>query len=330
MASMDRPTLLDVAVASDPDGKIAAVVEIFNQTNPILQDAPALASNAPMGNRVTLRKNLPTVGWSKINQGYTRSKSTTRQVVDTIGLLAGRSEVDSRLSKIVGQDNFNAERRLQDHGFLEAMAQEIAGTMFYGNELTAESEFTGLQPRLATANTGITESQVAKHHSSPSGSDYTSIYVIDWHPDYVHLIYPKNTTAGLDVRNLGEQSVYDADSKPFQAYVMVYEWLIGLTVKDPRHIGRLANIDVSQALTDTSTLIKTSLTALINGMPPKNGANRVLYCGRDILTAFENQLDSKSNVMFQWGEYLNEKVLHFKGYPIRTCDQISVLETAVS
>ena len=333
MSTLDRMNLLDVALRTDPDGKAATIIEVLSQSNPILQDAPAYPSNAQMGNRVTIRAALPTVGYRKINQGSVRSKSGARQKIDTIGFLDGRCEVDVRERKILGEAGFNAQRIGENKAFIEAMSQKAAYTMIYGNELLYEAAFTGLQPRLETAATAITGSQVAKHHSSPSGSDYTSIYVVDWGEDFVHLIYPRDgggAVVGLDVRDLGEQSVLDVDSNPFQALVTVYEWMLGLTVKDPRRIGRIANIDVSQALTDTSTLLKTTISGVLTGMPPKNGANRVLYCSRNIYQALENQVESKANVMFGYEDYLGEKILHVRGNPIRIVDQISEAESTIT
>jgi len=326
----NRMTLLDIARREDPDGRVASIVEVLNQTNPILQDAPAMASNARMGNRVTLRSSLPSVSWARVNQGYSRSKGATRQVVDSIGLLTGLSEVDSKLKKIVGEGNFNAARWTEDQSFLEAMSQEIVQTMLTGNEATEETAFTGLFPRLASAATAITGSQVRIHHSAPSGGDNTSMLVVDWGERGAHLIYPKESMAGLDARDLGEQRVTDPESNPMMAHVMAYDWLIGLTVKDPRHIARLANIDISQAITDTSTLLVNSLVRLLNGMPAKNGMNRVIYCHRDILSALEMQVMSKGNVWLSIGEYLGEKTLHFRGNPIRVLDQMPAAEDAIS
>jgi hypothetical protein len=327
---MDRITLLDIARQTDPDGSIAQIVEVLDQYNPILQDAPAMPGNAPMGNRVTRRSSLPSVAWGKINEGVTRTKGSVGQVLDTIGMLVALSEVDARIEKIHGSDKLNRVRWGEDKAFLEAAAQEVASTFLYGNELSSESSFTGLQPRLTTLATAITGSQVRSHHASPSGSDYTSIYVIDWGEDYCHVIYPEASQAGIDSEDLGKQRVNDKDGNPFMAFCTEYTWMIGLTVKDPRRIARLCNIDVSQALADTTTLLTDSLIKLVNGMPPKSGANRVLYCSRNILSALELQIQSKSNVLFSWGEYLGEKTLHFKGSPFRFLDQMSEAESQVT
>lgn len=327
---MDRLTLLDIAKQQDPNGTHAMVYEILNLLNPMIQDAPAMPSNAQMGNRVTVRAGLPTVAFSKVNKGITRSKAVTKQLVDTIGMMVGLSEVDAKLLPIVGSENFQAARLSEDRAFLEAMAVKAENTMFYGNEDVDESGFTGLQPRLNTFNQAVTDSQVIAHHGSPTGDDYTSIYMVDWGEGGAHVIYPKMGTAGLMMDDMGKHRVDDADGNPMTAWVMEYTWLLGLTVKDPRRIGRLCNIDVSQALADTSTLINDSLVKLTNRMPSRNGMNRVMYCSRNIATAMELQLSKQSNLFLTWEEYLGEKTLTFKGIPVRVSDQISEAESLVS
>lgn len=327
--STERPTLLDVAKQLDPDGKPAQVIEVINDLNPMIQDAPAIPSNAPDGNKVTRRSTLPVVSWRKINEGVARSKGSTHQVKDTIGMLTGLSEIDAQLLPTQGGDVFNALRFNEDKAYLESSAVEVESTILYGNEQTEESAFTGLAPRLGTLQSGIYGSQVREHHSG-SGSDRTSLYCIDWHPDMCSLIYPMHSQAGLQVNDLGRDRVNDPSGKPFMAWVTEYNWHIGLTVKDPRHIARLCNIDVSTALVDTTVRLTDSLIKMMNAMPSRMGANRVIYCARDILSALELQIQAKTNVLFSWDEYLGEKHLHFKGSPFRASDQVSVTESEIS
>jgi len=192
-----RPTLLDIAKMADPDGKPAQVLEILNQTNLILPDAPAYPSNAPVGHRVTMRTSLPTAAFTKLNKGVVRSKGTTEQRTDPIGMIAGLSEVDAKLEAIVGASAFAAERQLQDAGFMESMSQLVANTMLYGDTKTNEASFDGLAPRLATEQTSsLLLSQVRKLHAStqPNG-DGTSLYIVDWGERGAHIIYPQNSTA---------------------------------------------------------------------------------------------------------------------------------------
>jgi hypothetical protein len=326
---MDRKTLIDIARETDPDGTIAEVAEILHEMNPFIQDAPAMASNNVMTQLNTIRDSLPTVARGQINKGIVRSKSTSRQEEDDIGMYVGRSEVDARTPRIVGAGNFAKERANEDDTFIESINQTVIYDFLYGDVAINSAGCTGLQPRLETAATAITGSQVAKHHASPAGSDYTSVYIVDWDERACHLIYPKASQAGLYVDDLGKNQVLDADGAQLTAFVTEYMWLVGLTVKDPRHIGRLANIDVSQALADTTTLLYNSLIPMLNRMPTPRG-QRVLYTSRNIKTAFELQLKSVNNVFLSMQEYQGKPMLHVHGYPVRSTDGISEAESVIT
>jgi hypothetical protein len=331
----DRFTLLDIAKQTDPNGKPARVIEVWNQTNAIIQDAPAYPSNAPMGNRVTIRSSLPTVGFAKVNQGVIRSKSSTEQKVDTIGLIAALSEVDAKIQKIVGAANFDAARWKEDKAFLEAISQLAALTAFYGDERVAESSFTGLATRMPSLATALTGSQVWSY-STVSGGDGTSIYVVDWGEDTCHLIFPPATIAGVDSRDKGELRVTDVDGNPMMAFVNAYDWMIGLSVEDPRHIGRLANIDISDAQTDTAfklavgTASTGGLIDLLTAMPDPGSAQRVMYTHQRIFAAFYKQAINKSNAALTIRDYMGKPTPYFWDVPIRRCDQISGAESTVS
>jgi len=328
-----RMTLLDYAKSKDPNGAQAQVYELMAQFNPCMQDAPAYPSNAPLGNRTTYRRSLPAVGTAKINKGVTRSKSTTDQRVDTIGYFAGRSEVDARIRKLEGDSAFTSKRLDEDKSFEEALSQLVCNTMFYGNVATDEASFDGFAPRMNALNAGasFTAPQVFSQ-GTVSGSDGCSIYAIDWGERANHLIYPPESIAGLDVQDKGELSVNDADSNPFQAYVSLYDWFVGLCVKDPRHMGRLANIDVSDAQIDAPTQgrIIDSLEQIMSFMPDPGSAQRVLYCPFKLWSAFSKQARSQSNQALQIRDYLGRPTPHFWEYPLRKVQQLSITEATVS
>jgi hypothetical protein len=326
---MDRLTLLDIAKQQDPDGKAAQIVEVLNQTNAIVQDAPAYAANAPMGNRVTLRSSLPVVNFAKVNQGVVRSKGSTEQKVDTIGLIAGLSEVDSKLQKIVGAANFDKARWNEDQGFLESMSQLAAQTFLYGDERVNEAAFTGFATRMGSLQNAITGPQVV-NYGSVTGGDGTSIYIVDWGERACSLIYPEASIAGIDSRDKGELRVTDADNNPMMAYVTAYDWTLGLTVRDPRHMGRLANIDVSDAQADTNFKLGTSLIDVLTSMPDPGGATRVMYCHRFIFAAFYKQAINKQNAALRIDDYKGKPTPYFWDIPIRRCDQIVTNESTVS
>jgi hypothetical protein len=326
-----RLTLLDYAKSKDPDGTQAQVYELMNQFSPILQDAPAFPSNAPYGNRTTFRRSLPSVGTAKINKGVTRSKSTTDQRVDAIGFFSGRSEVDARIRKVEGDSAFAQRRKGEDTAFEEAFAQLITNTAFYGDQKADEASFDGLLPRMGALATSVIGSQVLSQ-GSVTGSDGCSLVVVDWGERAAHLIFPPNTTAGLDVQDLGEIPVNDVDGASFQAGVTVYEWFVGLALKDPRHIGRIANIDLSDAQVDAPTQGKLfdNLERVMSKMPEPGGAQRVIYCPLSLYAGFLKQARNVSNLALSMMDYLGKPTPSFWGYPIRRSDQLSITEATVS
>jgi hypothetical protein len=123
-----NPTLLDLAKSTDPDGKIAAVVEILNETNEILADMSWSEGNLPTGHRTTIRSGLPAPTWRKLYGGVQPTKSTKVQVTDNTGMLEAYAEVDAALADLNGN---KAEFRLsEDRAHIEGMNQEMAETLF--------------------------------------------------------------------------------------------------------------------------------------------------------------------------------------------------------
>jgi hypothetical protein len=333
--STDRSTLLDIAKARDANGMPAKILEILSQRLPLFADGYAIPSNAPLGHRIVRRSALPTVNFVKINQGVTRSKGTTRQLVDTMGLISGRCEVDTKLRDVLGANHYEAEKRRQQVAFIESIGQLAENRLLYGDELTEPAAFTGLAPRMATLNTSydIKLSQV-KSMGSVSGSDGTSLYVVDWGEDGAAVLYPGDgdMTAGVRSRNVGEGDVLDADGATMRADVSLFDLAIGLTVRDPRHIGRLANIDVSDAngASPSQGSLFDALTDLLSAMPSAAGMRRVIYCHHRLFAAFSKQAANKSNGALVYEDYLNIKTPMFNGIPFRASDQMSVAESTVS
>ena len=95
--AVTNPTLLDLARVTDPDGSIAAVVEILNETNEVLADMSWVEGNLPTGHRTTVRTGIPTPTWRKLYGGVQPNKSTTVQVTDNTGMLEAYAEVDKAL-----------------------------------------------------------------------------------------------------------------------------------------------------------------------------------------------------------------------------------------
>jgi len=323
-----RPTLVDVAKRLDPDGKIAAIAELLAQTNPILQDMVFKEGNLPTGHRSTARTTLPGVSWRRVNAGTTPTKSKTAQTEDQTAILDAWSEIDKKVADLNG--NTAAWRLSEASAFIEAINQEMVGTLFYGNSNTDEKEFTGFAPRYASP-TGSTGQNVLD--AGGSGSDNTSIFLVVW-GDNCHGIYPKGSTAGLKHTDYGLQVIENAGGVSgalMEGYRDHYEWEMGLHIRDWRYVVRIGSIDVSNLGGASEADLTKFMTKAVHRIPMLAAGRAAFYCNRTVA----QYLDIQRQAAVAGGGQLSYQVVDgiwtsmFRGIPIRTVDQIVENEAAV-
>lgn len=321
-----NPTLADVAKRLDPNGQISSIVEILNQTNPILEDMTFIEGNLPTGHRTSIRTGLPTPTWRKLYGGVQPTKSTTAQVTDNTGMLEAYAEVDKALADLNG--NTAAFRLSEDRAHIEGMNQEMAGTTFYGNEGTEPAAFTGFGPRfnsLSAAN----KDNIILGGSASGQTDNTSIWLVVWGPNTVHGIYPKGSKAGLSVTDKGQVTVENVDGQGgrMEAYRTHYRWDAGLVVRDWRYVVRVANIDVSELSDQTNgpaaqkALIRLMVQA--SERIPQLGMGRAaFYANRTVRTNLRLGILEKIANNLSWETVEGKRVMVFDDIPVRTCDAL--------
>ena len=308
------------------DGRISVIVELLSQTNEILDDMRWVEGNLPTGHRTTVRTGLPQGTWRQLNYGVQPTKSTTSQVTDTCGMLETYSEIDKALADLNGN---TAEFRLsEDKAFLEGLSQQLAQTLFYGNTATTPEKFMGLTPRFSTLNAGTASSQNVID-AGGTGADNTSIWLVVWSDLTVHGIFPKGSKAGLQMRDLGEQTLLDANGNRYQGYRTHYKWDAGLTVRDWRYAVRIANIDVSDLSSGSPTDLVKHMIRATHKVPSLKTGQPVFYMNRTGRQWLDIQAANKDNVMLKISEFEGRPVREFLGIPIRTCDQILNTEARV-
>jgi len=322
-------TLADWAKRLDPDGKVPTIVELLAQTNELLDDMRWREGNLPTGHRTTIRTGLPAVYWRLLNQGVAPSKSTTAQVDEQAGMLEAWSEVDKDLALLNG--NISAFRLSEAKAFLEAMNQEMASTLVYGNGGLAPEEFTGLAPRYSDS-TAANGDNVVK--AGGSGSDNTSMWLVAWGEETAHGIFPKGSKAGLIHEDFGEVTVEvtaGIAGNRMRALQERYQWKAGLVVKDWRYVVRICNID-------TSDLAGGSPPDLIDFMEqaeeiiPNSLGSRVFYCNRRVRRYLRKQVrtDVSAGGGLTYENYNGKPTLMFGSTPIRRVDAILNTEATVS
>lgn len=335
-------TLAEWATRLDPGGKPAAVIELLGQTNEMLTDMLWMECNDGTGHKTTVRTGLPDATWRLLNYGVQKSKSTTAQVKDSTGMLETYSDIDKALADLNGN---TAEFRMgEDMAFVEAMNQTMQGTVVYGSTLANPERFTGLQPRFnsLSANNGVNIVD-----AGGSGSTNTSMWLVGWGQNTCHGLFPKGSKAGLQVRDLGEQALYDQNGNVFQGYRTHFKWDCGLSVRDWRFVVRIANINVTTGAVTTSNLVNYLITAAnkvpflsaAGNSPPPGAAggtvtrpgqvNWSFYCNRTVRTALDIQAMGKTNALLTMETRDSKPYTAFRGIPIRICDQLLNTEARV-
>jgi hypothetical protein len=321
-------TLADWAKRLDPDGKVPTIVELLSQTNEILLDMLWAEGNLPTGHRTTVRTGLPTVAWRLLNRGVAKSKSRTAQIDEAVGMLEARSEVDEDLAKLNG--NLSAFRLSEAQAFIEAMNQEMASTLFYGNSSTAPEEFTGLAPRYSATSAANGQNIIL---AGGAGSDNSSIWLTVWGDNTVFGIFPKGSKAGLIHEDLGLGDAFDSSNDRFRAYMDRWQWKSGIALKDWRFAVRIANIDISALVAKVSAADLTELMIKAVHRIPSMGMGRpVFYVNRTVMQMLDIQRrdDVISGGGLSWDTVDGRRQASFRGIPVRVCDALLETESLVA
>jgi hypothetical protein len=333
------PTLLDVSKAMAPDGSVAAVAEVLQTYNEILDDIPWYEGNLPTGHQSSIRTSLPTPKFRLLNQGVVPAKTTRGQIVDPCAIMEDRNHIDVDLAMLNG--NTAAFRKSEDEGFIQGFNKTFTDTLIYGDVSTDPEKFNGLSSRYYSLSGEATSAQVIS--GSGGTSDNTSIWLIGWGPNRVFCTYPKGSKAGLQFEDRGIQDLLmDSTTGAYmKAYVSWFQWKCGLVVQDYRYVIRICNIDVSNLLTasdatDSSANILKLMTRALGLLPPMSGIRPVFYMNSTVQSMLAVKLLDKGNAYLSMSEIKNtpvfrpNNILSFQGVPCRRLDSILSTESTLS
>ncbi len=323
-------TLADVAKRKDPSGKIAKIVELLNETNEMLGDMVVVECNDGTNNKTTTRTGLPSGTWRKLYGGIQSSKSATQQVIDSTGMLEALPKIDA---DIVDKSTDPNGTLLSEHmAHLEGLGQDVAQVFWYGDTTVTPERFMGMTPRYDAYTQATPDKDTSDYnviHGGGSGADNASIWLITWGDNAVHGIFPKGSVAGLKSQNLGKLLTLEAADGlgEYMAYVTHYKWDIGITIRDWRSVGRIANIDVSTLEGGTRALIDKMI---ILSERVRGPGRRVFYMHERIRTQLRLEIINTSNVNLVFDNVEGKKVMMFDGIPVHISDQLLLTEDLVA
>lgn len=242
LTASDRLTALEILKRSAGKTDDARrIIEIMRQTNEILMDAPFAPANDGTVNTTVVRTKLPRGEHRIYNNGVGESASQTDTVRDYSCEVGAWSKVDEMLIR-------NAEHPEQilmseSQSFIEGMGLDQAEDIIYGNHAANPAYMDGLAVRRAKTDgeycidMGGTQAKTGK---------LTSVYLIKWGMDKVHMFYPKGS-AGIGVERFdhGIERVSGENGKDMRAYVNYFRAQYGLAVRNKKSVIRFANIDAS-------------------------------------------------------------------------------------
>lgn len=335
--SATHPTLMDYAKRLDPQGKIDKIVELLDLDNEgLLRTMVWQEGNLDTGNRSTVRTGIPRPTWRKLYQGVQPTKSTTAQIVDSCGWMENYGQVDKALADLNGN---TAEFLLSENmPILEGFRQELADTVFNGNEATESEAFTGLGPRYNSLAAPSGENIIVLDNAG--GTEvYKSMYLVGWSPQTIFGIFPKGSKAGLQMNFLGEVTVENANSYTsggtggggmFQAYRTHYRWDCGLCVRDWRFAVRI-QYDSTELTKDSSGLDIVAAMADALELPPSLGTARfAFYCDREMKSYLRWQMaDKVKNSTLTMEQVGGRPVMAFAGVPVYRTDALAVPDSAL-
>lgn len=338
MAVLGSTYLNLIDMMKQGENPLADVVEALHRLNPVMKDANVLTCNKGTKHASVIRTGLPSVSWGAIYQGIAQSKSTTQEVEDTTGFVEGLSAVDERLLNLYG-DKAAAVRMSEAQSFLEAMSQEVESQFFYSNVAINGKQFHGMAPRYNTlANSNVV-------NGGGSGSDNTSVWMVTWGDQQCSIITPSNIQGGIQREDMGRQRVTDASGNPYYVKEEKFTQHVGVTNRDWRYSGRVANIDVSDLIAG-STAINPLLRKLYyklagrrnygldNGGMVSQGRT-VIYMNRTVLEALDAEAtngrggSTDNFIRLVPKEIQGEEVMTWRGIPIRDTDSLLNTEATV-
>lgn len=341
------PNLVDWARMTNPDGTIADIAFLLAQANDVLKDMIWQEGNLPLGHKITANVGLPQGTWRANNQGVASTKPQHAQYQFAIGELQDYSMVDkseAHLNGDIGKFRWN-----QDQEHIEGMSQQVASAIFYSNEATNPQQFTGFSPYYNTVNTATALSAANVIDAGGTGSSNASLWLVGWGDNTTFGIFPKGSQAGLVYEDKGDVvPLYDSNGNRFEGYTSLFQWKIGLAIKNWKYNVRIANIDTTTAglfgvsppdlfvLMSRAVIKLPTMTRRTSGITevdapgdPMPGINPAWYVNRTVRESLDIQAIRDKNVLLSPKEYAGEPVMEFRGVPIRLVDALTNTESRI-
>ena len=164
-------TLADYANV-ETDTLRKSVLDTLLMESDVLQDLPWETIGA-LATTIVRIQDLPSVGFRRVNEGYSSSDGTLEQNVETISLMGLYADVDKAI--IRAKNNIQDARALQQQMMVKAMSYNFNDKFINGDPETDPDEFKGLEQRVGDLNSaGFTSQYIDNGGTSGDGVNLNS------------------------------------------------------------------------------------------------------------------------------------------------------------
>ena len=169
-----------------------------------------------------------------------------------------------------------------------------------------------------------------------AGSDNSSVWLVCWGDQTVHGLFPKGSQAGLLHEDEGLVTIENANGVTgarMRAYRERWLWKVGFAVKDWRYAVRIANIDISNLVAKSSAAdLSELMIKAIHRIPNLKMGKPTFYMNRTCIEMLDIQRrdDVQAGGQLKYEVVDGERIMSFRGIPIRMCDALVQTESLVS
>tara|TARA_Y100000034_G_scaffold118202_1_gene158628 strand:- start:3362 stop:4411 length:1050 start_codon:yes stop_codon:yes gene_type:complete len=339
LASGSRLTIAELLRRETPDGRLADIVDVLSQTNAIIVDATAIECNNGTYHKDTRAATEPTGSERAYDQGVASEAGVTETVVEPTAMIDGLSEVDA--AKLQHTPDPLGARSQEDGFFMRGMGKTFASRLFDGDRATSPLRINGINNRADYNALSSSYTYDNGEGSTADDTNFTSIYLVQWGPKQVNLIYPRNDVLaarggdemshGISKQDFGRQIIVDPNdsTKKFPAWQTWFELHFGLFIHDPRKIRRLCNIATSSINGTTyKSFHEDHLIDMYNDALNDGGLEgAVFYANATAFAQIQKRANIKGNAHFTQqsegeGPFAHQ-VTRFWGIPVHLVAQIT-------
>lgn len=318
LSQMDQLTPIEVAKRFGSKDSIT-MVESLSETNEMLLDAVIEQASDGTVNKTSQRASLP-VGTRRIyGEGVSSETSTSKQIEDYIEMLEAYSDIDA--DEADHSPNKAALLANEDAAFVEGMGQSQADDLLYAKRADGPEYMNGFFCRFPKLD------NINVFGAGGTASNMASILIMKWAPDKAKLFYPRGENGlGLTREWRGKVDAYKSDMTKYPAYSTFFKVHFGVSIKHPRAVKRIANIDLATVKGEDLCLL---LIKAMNKLPPGSG-NIVIYANSDVKTIFDQYAFTKTNLFYQADDPWGHEITKFKNARIRQIDALLSTESQIS